>query len=420
MDSKHFAALLSSLLSQLTLLILLLFPSTPTPFSHSPNSHSLFSLLHHFISTTQIAASHSRKRTRTHISDSDSDHDSLSGHSKLARLTRVDSVLVKNPNSFRLFFNMEPSTFDWLSGLLEPLLECRDPVGLPHLSAELRLGIGLYRLSTGSDYSEIAHRFRVTDRVAKFCSKQLCRVLCTNFRFWVGFPNSTELDSVSKKIETITGLPYCCGIIGCTRFNVKQTNDQEKSISAQIVVDSSCRILSIVAGFHGDKNNNEILKSTSLYKDIEEGNLLNSPLIHVGEIPIPINQYFLGENNEYPLLPWLMIPYNDPKPGSIEEKFNSIFGKMRISILKTIGSLKNWGILSKPIEEDYRNAVAYVGACAILHNALLLREDYSGLCDQVKDDHDHGIIQRDCSYMEEISSDACVIRSVLATKVKDF
>lgn len=329
--------------------------------------------------------------------------------------------MVKDPDSFRVFFKMTPSTFEWLSGLLEPLLECRDPVGSPlNLSAELRLGIGLFRLSTGSDYSEIARRFRVTDRVAKFCSKHLCRVLCTNFRFWVGFPNSGELESVSQKFETLTGLPNCCGVISCTRFKVKRITDKEESIAAQIVVDSTCRILSIVAGFDGDKSNTRVLKSTTLFKDIQGGNLLNSPPIYVGGVGVP--QYLLGTNDEYPLLPWLMIPFASPKPGSHEERFNAALRLPRISMLKTVASLKNWGILSKPIEEDFRSAVAYVGACAILHNALLLREDYTGLCDQVKDYivHDHGDLQGNSSKLEDISIDGCVTRSALATKAYSF
>lgn len=325
---------------------------------------------------------------------------------------------------------MEPSTFEWLCGLLEPLLECRDPVGLQlNLSAELRLGIGLYRLSTGSDYPEIADRFRVTEQVAKFCSKQLCRVLCTNFRFWVGFPNSDEFDSVSNKFKDLTGLPNCCGVIGCTRFKIITSNNpdglsdpicKEESISAQIVVDSSSRILSIFAGSNGDKSNLRVLKSSTLYKDVEGGRLLNSPPIEVEGVSIP--QYLVGECG-YPLLSWLLVQFDDPQPGSNEERFNASLGLMRVSMLKTVASLKSWGILSKPVKEEFRNVVAYIGACAILHNALLLREDYSGLCDRVEDYaiHDHSSqVYRDGALKEENSIEGGVIRNALATKAKDL
>ncbi|MCI58236.1 hypothetical protein A2U01_0079490, partial [Trifolium medium] len=66
---------------------------------------------------------------------------------------------------------MTSSTFEWLTNLLEPLLECRDPSYLfpLNLSAGVRLGIGLFRLANGSDYTEISNQFNVPVSVAKFC-----------------------------------------------------------------------------------------------------------------------------------------------------------------------------------------------------------------------------------------------------------
>ncbi|OIV94307.1 hypothetical protein TanjilG_19313 [Lupinus angustifolius] len=74
---------------------------------------------------------------------------------------------------------MTSSTFEWLSRLLELLLDCRDPENLfpLNLSARTRLGIGLFRLNNGSDYPELSTRFGVPVSAAKFCVKQLCRVL---------------------------------------------------------------------------------------------------------------------------------------------------------------------------------------------------------------------------------------------------
>ena len=314
---------------------------------------------------------------------------------------------------------MTSSTFEWLSGLLEPLLECRDPVGSPlNLSAELRLGLGLYRLATGSDYPEISNRFGVSESVAKFCTKQLCRVLCTDFRFWVTFPTPNELESVSTAFQTLTGLPNCCGVLECTRFKVVKNNDEieEHSIAAQIVVDSSCRILSIVAGYRGNKADCKVLKSSTLCKDIEEGRLLNSPPVNVNGVAV--NQYLVG-NRGYPLLPWLMVPYVEALPGSCEENFNKVHSLMRVSGLKASASLKNWGVLSKPVEEEFKIAVAYIGACSMLHNALLMREDYTALGDGLGDCYQSTDYY---SGLEEnlIGSKASDIRSALATRANEL
>lgn len=384
----------------------------------------------------------SRKRKRTHFSefdsepaDGDGDGDGegdFDGGGGGGGRVRAHVGMNRSPDSFRNCFKMTSSTFEWLSGSLEPLLDCRDPVGLLpfRLSAELRLGIGLFRLATGSGYPEISERFGVTESVARFCAKQLCRVLCTDFRFWVNFLNPNELESVSAAFEKRIGLPNCCGAIDCARFKIVRNNgskelkesfQKEDSIAAQIVVDSSSRILSIAAGFRGEKGDSEVLRSSTLSKDIEGGRLLDSHPVYVNGMAI--DQYLIGEGR-YPLLPWLMVPFVDPVLGSSEECFNTAHYQIRLSALRTIASLKNWGVLSQPIQEEIKTAVAYIGACSILHNALLMREDFSALSDEFEDLPLRSQSSQ-CSVdnsSEEIATErkAFVMRSALATRAKEF
>ncbi|XWS68041.1 hypothetical protein CRYUN_Cryun04dG0056200 [Craigia yunnanensis] len=428
MDPRKLSALLSSLVSQLLFLLLLLFNSNNS--NDFVSDGNIFSILNHLLSSQEIAAtlsfvSVSRKRKRSHCPESDSESNGEEGDPKLGHRLGDDRVglgLTRNPDSFKACFRMKSSTFEWLAGLLEPLLECRDPIGSPlNLSAELRLGIGLFRLATGSSYPEIAQRFGVSESVTRFCAKHLCRVLCTNFRFWVAFPSPEELKSVSLSFEQFTGLPNCCGVIGCTRFNiVNENNGSIDSIAAQIVVDPSSRILSIIAGFKGDKRDSRVLQCSTLYKDIEEGRLLNSSLVLVNGVAI--SQYLVGGGG-YPLLPWLMVPFVDVVPGSSERKFNVAHNTMRVSALKTVASLKNWGILNKPMQEEPKAAVAIIGACSILHNVLLMREDDSALCEWVGDYlvHDQSSQHYEKASLEEnsIGKDASAIRDALATEARE-
>lgn len=420
---RRLAALISSLVAEILSLLLLLFPPSSNPLSISnggvgvpvSDQHDVvLPLLLHFLSTSEIAATlslHSKKRK---FSGPDLDDPEPT----LSQLVRVESVKRRNPDSFKKFFNMNSSTFEWLCGLLEPLLECRDPVDSPlNLAAETRLGIGLFRLASGADFREIANQFRVSVSASKFCVKQLCRVLCTNFRFWVGFPTPNELQSVSTQFQTLTGIPNCCGVIQCARFNIRR-NNKEDTIAAQIVVDSSSRILSIIAGFRGKKGDTQILKSSTLYKDIEEGALLNSPPMYINGVAIP--QYFAGEGS-YPLLPWLMLPFPCSVPGSNEGNFNNALRIMLLSALKAIASLRNWGVLNRSIEAEDKIAVAYIGACSILHNMLLMREDFSAFIDG-RDEHSFQYCQSS-QFPEEISPQkmalASAIRGALATKVSE-
>ncbi|XXG75444.1 hypothetical protein AAC387_Pa08g0010 [Persea americana] len=348
--------------------------------------------------------------------------------------------LSEDTSSFNLFFRMTSATFEWLSGLLEPLLECRDPVGSSlNLSPNLRLGIGLFRLATGSPYPDISRRFSVSEPTARFCTKQLCRVLCTNFRFWVAFPNPSELRSVSAAFQALTGLPNCCGAIECTRFETRRG----ESVAAQIVVDSASRILNIATGFRGRRHKDEpaVLRSSALYKDVQGGHLLNSPPAYLEGVAIP--QYLIG-GNAYPLLPWLMVPFahypthhhhhtsasastpSSSGGGEGGDDFNVVHQSARGPALRTLASLRNWGILSRPIEEEEMNmAVACIGACSILHNVLLMREDFSALSDAHPMDDRHSLHDwrsrpREESSSGETSTDkACDIRNALAARARE-
>ncbi|XP_028794023.1 protein ANTAGONIST OF LIKE HETEROCHROMATIN PROTEIN 1-like [Neltuma alba] len=417
MESRKLAALLSSLISQLLLLILLLFPSfssAPSSSSDSNPPFNAFPLVQYFLLSQEIAASlsFSKNRKRKRV---DPESDPIDEHPPGG--IGIGDV-VRSPDSFRSCFRMTASTFEWLSGLLDPLLECRDPVELfpLNLSSGVRLGIGLFRLANGSDYAEISSRFGVSVSVARFCVKQLCRVLCTNFRFWIAFPNSHEIETVSRGFEDISGLPNCCGVIDCARFNVVSSETScEDKIAAQIVVDSSSRILSIIAGFRGHKSNSRIIRSSTFYRDIEEGKLLNSPAIDIDGVAI--NQYLIGDSS-FPFLPWLMIPFAESLPGSYEENFNSAHKLMRISALRTIDSLKNWGILSRPIKEELKMAVAYIGACSILHNSLLMREDFSALSGGQDYQFQNLSIKDSRSEENSNTMNAWIVRSALATRAK--
>ncbi|TKY59079.1 putative nuclease HARBI1 [Spatholobus suberectus] len=386
MESRKLAAILSSLVSQLLLLLLLhIFPP------NSPPPNSLLPLL---LFSHQVAATLPRKRKRKRDSPPP---------------PPTPSLHTRAPDSFRNTFMMTSSTFEWLSGLLEPLLECRDPAELfpLNLSAGVRLGIGLSRLAAGSDYPEISARFGVSVPVARFCVKQFCRVLCTNFRFWVSFPNPSDLRSVSQGFQTLAGLPNCCGVVLCARFRVVNADASTSRVAAQIVVDSSFRILTIVAGFLGDKTDSQILKASTLFKDIQQGALLNAAF----------NQYVIADS-QYPLLPWLMVPFADPLPGSAEANFNAAHEIMRLPALRAAASLKNWGVLSRPVGEELKMAVAYIGACSILHNSLLMREDLSALASGFEECSSGPRASED----EAVSPKALALRDTLATvarKIRD-
>ena len=98
--------------------------------SDSSQYRNIFPQIHHFLSyqeiTTALSLFSVRKLERTQFSkmDFDSGEDEDLDGGRIGRLG-----LTRSPISFKNCFRMTYSTFEWLTGSLEPLFDCRDPVG---------------------------------------------------------------------------------------------------------------------------------------------------------------------------------------------------------------------------------------------------------------------------------------------------
>uniref|UniRef100_A0A0E0L8A3 DDE Tnp4 domain-containing protein n=1 Tax=Oryza punctata TaxID=4537 RepID=A0A0E0L8A3_ORYPU len=257
-----------------------------------------------------------------------------------------------SPDHYPLAFRVSAPTFNFLAGLLDPLLSH------PSLPSSTLLALALARLATGLPYPTLAGLFRVPASAPRAASRRLRRVLLANFRFWLAFPAEPSSASASSP------LPSCRGALTCARFD-----GPDGPLAAQLVAGASSRILSLAAGFRGDRTDLEVLKLSSLYHELEQGKVLDH------------GQYLAGDGDGYPLLPWLMVPFPGPAvPGSPEARFNAAHDAMCRKARRTVRSLKGWGAIARlRDEESPRAAVACIGTCAMLHNVLLAREDHSAL-----------------------------------------
>lgn len=429
MDARLLAALVSTIICQVAILLILAL--NHSHYASSSAFNSVWSILVQNLHSSQAVAAvlieeeEGKRKKRRRVMAKEEEEDDRNVDHDFTGLVRIESGWMESA-SFKANFRMSPTTFEWLCKQFEPFVTKTNNVGVFE-----RVGMGLFRLATGSSYQAVSQRFVSTEPTARLCTKELCRVLCINFKFWVAYPSPWDLPKVSNEFQTLSGLPNCCGAVDCTRFKFTNTDypylyneeddDLQQSVVTQIVVDCSSKILSIITGFKGNKGDSRVLRSSTLYADIEEGRLLNSPPLHLKGISVP--QYLVGDSG-YPLLPWLMVPYTDPVVTSCQEDFNSKHYLMRQAALRTLSCLRKWGILNKPIEEDVRVAVACIGACAILHNILLAREGGSTMLEGTEDYalHDQSSqYYRDANMVEYyIEKKASVIRNALAGKARDM
>nr|CAB3469753.1 unnamed protein product [Digitaria exilis] len=309
-----------------------------------------------------------------------------------------------SPDHYPLAFRVSAPTFNFLSGLLDPLLSHPSLPPPPVL-----LALALARLASGLPYPALAARFGVPPSAPRAASRRLRRVLLANFRFWLAFPPSDPTSAYSAP------LPSCRGALCCARFA-----GPGGPLAAQLVAGASSRVLSLAAGFRGDRTDLEVLRLSSLYQEVEQGRLLEPP------------QYLVGDGGRYPLLPWLMVPFPGPVvPGSQEAAFNAAHRAMCRPVRRAVRSLMGWGAIARLHEEESaRAAVACIGTCAMLHNLLLTREDYSALAPDdaemqsdlrgVLNQGDEAAAAAGSEEGFEVDGRALMLRSALATTMRDL
>ena len=96
-------------------------------------------------------------------------------------------------------------------------------------------------------------------------------------------------------------------------------------------------------------------------------------------VPIENNQVrpiILGDGG-YPLLTWLMKPYNITRPlTQSQKKFNKTLSSARAVVERGFGILKaRWRCLLKRLDANIENVSSIVVTCVVLHNIFQLSGD---------------------------------------------
>lgn len=91
---------------------------------------------------------------------------------------------------------------------------------------------------------------------------------------------------------------------------------------------------------------------------------------------IIFEKYFssVAGDSGYPQRPWLMTPYLNPAPNSIEDAYNRLHISTRVIIENTFGRLKNrWRCLHRDRTLHYKpeKCAQIIIACCVLHNIAL-------------------------------------------------
>lgn len=286
---------------------------------------------------------------------------------------------------------MSMKTFDYITSLVQEQMMSKNSNFIDNNGNPLNLydmvAIPLRRLSSGEPLSTVGSLHNLNKTTVTQLTKRFVDALEVQARTHIHWPSTEpEMEDVKRKFEKIGGFPNCCGAIDTTHIlmclpNVERSTnvwfDREKNqtMTLQALVDADLRFRDITAGLPGCTTDENIYKMSAFYKWCKEGEYLNGKRKEISE-GNEIDEYIVG-NSGFPLLKWLLTPYQGDTICDSEVKFNEMLFKTHKVAKEAFVKLKeNWKILKVLLwRPDKHRLPKIILACCILHNILIDMED---------------------------------------------
>ncbi|KAG6535459.1 hypothetical protein ZIOFF_000432 [Zingiber officinale] len=288
--------------------------------------------------------------------------------------------------AFKYFFRVSKKTFEYICSIVREDLVSRPPSGLINiegrlLSVEKQVAIAMRRLASGESQVSVGAAFGVGQSTVSQVTWRFIESMEERARHHLRWPDADRMEEVKTQLETAFGLPNCCGAIDATHVimtlpAVESSDDwcdQESNYSMflQGIVDHELRFLDVVTGFPGSMNIARLLRCSVFFKLCESGKRLNGPVKMTRE-KSEIHEFIVGEAT-YPLLPWLMTPYEGKNLPAPILDFNAKQKAARLLAARALLQLKGgWRILHKVMwRPDKHKLPSIIIVCCLLHNIII-------------------------------------------------
>ncbi|XP_024988754.1 protein ALP1-like [Cynara cardunculus var. scolymus] len=301
------------------------------------------------------------------------------------------SYEIPDSESFESMFKMSMKTFEYISSLVKEEMLAKasgfsdlsgDPLNLYDLVA-----VALRRLGSGESLSLVGESLNLNQTTVAQITKLFTDAMEVRAVCHLRWPSTeAEVEEVKGKMETISGLPNCCGAIETTHIlmclsiadrssNVWRDRENNQSMTLQAIVDADLRFRDIVAGWPGSLTDETIHKKSTFFRLCQEGKKFNGKKRELSE-GTEIEEFIIG-NSGFPLLPWLITPYQGDELSYSEAKFNRMVTKTQKVAQKAFAKLKeNWKIIQKLMwRPDKDRLPKIILTCCALHNILIDMKD---------------------------------------------
>ena len=280
---------------------------------------------------------------------------------------------------------MSRETFGIVCNELRPYLErqrtnFRDPI-----TVEARVAVTIWRLATNTEFRTIAALFGIGRSTAGEIVVDTCDAInCNLMQRYVRVPQNECLQEIVEGFQSRWGFPQTVGAVDGTHIPILRPQESSSdyynrkgyhSILMQGVVDFRGLFMDVNIGWPGKVHDARVFVNSSFYHNANSGNLFPNWSRSLEGVDVPL--IVLGDP-AYPLLPWLMKPYQENSATTPQERyFNYRQSRARMVVENAYGRLKGrWRCLLKRTDAHVSNVPSIVGACVVLHNICELYGDH--------------------------------------------
>ncbi|KAE8689083.1 Detected protein of confused Function [Hibiscus syriacus] len=147
-------------------------------------------------------------------------------------------------------------------------------------------------------------------------------------------------------------------------FSKNQTEKNGKisyTVTVQGVVDHNGFFTDVCIGWPGSMNDDQVLQKSALYERANGGFL---------------NGVWVVGSREYPLMDWVLVPYNRRGLTWTQHVFNEKISEIQKVAKEALMRMKRrWCCLQKRSDLKLQELGVAVGACCVLHNICEMRGD---------------------------------------------
>nr|UBY06970.1 NBS-LRR disease resistance protein [Dasypyrum villosum] len=258
------------------------------------------------------------------------------------------------------------------------------------LSLEDRVAVAMRRLQSSELPETIGSSVGVNESTLLLITESFVVAVDKRAEHHSRWPDSSKMDKIKSMFEKTRNMHNCCGVICTTHipFGPNWDCETNDSILVQLVIDPEMRFRTIWWGRISSMNQSSILHESYLFKMCKKGALLNGSKLKVASDGSEVGEYIIGDAG-YPLLPWLLTPYQEEVLSDSQAEFNRRHNAATTCVQKALARFEDtWKYLQQetscPVSPD--TLVATIHACCYLHNIMDSEDDAATSSGEEPDD----------------------------------